>query len=82
MGYNNEGWIQVKKEFLRMITRIKLDSARKRFIYGLFETYLQLTDEEEERLLKEVVNLPEAEKIKELPISYEEKGNWQERKKG
>ena len=64
-----------------MITRIKLDPASERFIYGPFETYLQLTDEEEERLLKEVENLPEAEKIKELQISYEEKGNWQERKK-
>ena len=41
-----------------------------------FETYLQLTDEEEEKLMREVDNLlgEEAELLKDLPISYEEKG--------
>ena len=76
MGYTEKERIQVKKEFLRMITRMKLNPAKERLVYGFFETYLQLTEEEEEELMKEVENLPESEAklIKELPISYEEKG--------
>ncbi|WP_206207824.1 transposase [Virgibacillus profundi] len=51
-----------------MITRMQLDPD------GYFETYLKLTKEEEEQLMAEVEKLPEAEKIMEIPISYEEKG--------
>jgi len=74
MGYQEKERIRVKKEFLRMIVRMKLDPARQRLIYGFFETYLKLTEEEEEKLMKEVQKLPEADKVMELPISYEEKG--------
>lgn len=74
MGYNEDEKIEVKKEFLRMITRMELDPARQRLIYGFFETYLKLSKEEEDKLMEEIRNLPEAEKILEIPISYEEKG--------
>ncbi|RDW17550.1 transposase [Oceanobacillus arenosus] len=74
MGYTEDEKVQVKKEFLRMITRMQLDPAKQRIIYGYFETYLKLTKEEEEQLMAEVEKLPEAEKIMEIPISYEEKG--------
>lgn len=59
-----------------IISAHDLNPAREHMIYGFFETYLQLTDEEEEKLMKEVENLPreEAELLKNLPISYEEKG--------
>ncbi|WP_371817503.1 Rpn family recombination-promoting nuclease/putative transposase [Virgibacillus sp. MSJ-26] len=82
MGYTEKERVQVKKEFLRMITRMELNPAKERLIYGFFETYLQLTEEEEEELMKEVENLPkeEAEWIKELPISYEEKGKAKAKK--
>src|SRR5699024_12729621 len=41
-----------------------------------FQSYLQLADEEEEKLMREVDNLlgEEADLLKDLPISYEEKG--------
>lgn len=74
MGYQKEERIEVKKEFLRMITRMELDPARQRLIYGFFESYLKLTEQEEEQLMDEVSKLPEADKIFEIPISYEEKG--------
>ena len=74
MGYKQEERIEVKKEFLRMITRMELDPARQRLIYGFFESYLKLTEQEEEQLMDEVNKLPEADKIFEIPISYEEKG--------
>lgn len=74
MGYKEEEKIQVKKEFLQMITRMELNSAKQRIVYGFFEVYLKLTKQEEEQLMKEIEDLPEAEKILEIPISYEEKG--------
>lgn len=74
MGYDEDERIQVKKEFLRMITRMELDPAKQRLLYGFFESYLKLTKEEEEQLMDEVNKLPEADKIFEIPISYEEKG--------
>lgn len=54
MGYKQEERIEVKKEFLRMITRMELDPARQRLIYGFFESYLKLTEQEEELLMDEV----------------------------
>src|SRR5699024_1219931 len=57
-----------------MITRMELDPARQRLIYGFFESYLKLTEQEEEQLMDEVRKLPEADQIFEIPISYEEKG--------
>jgi hypothetical protein len=76
MGYKEEERVQVKKEFLRMMTRMQLDPARERLIYGFFETYLTLTGEEEEKLMEEVGKLSKEseEFIKNLPISYEERG--------
>jgi len=74
MGYQKEERIEVKKEFLRMITRMELAPAKQRLIYGFFESYLKLTEQEEEQLMDEVSKLPEADQIFEIPISYEEKG--------
>ncbi|PAV27605.1 hypothetical protein CIL05_21160 [Virgibacillus profundi] len=82
MGYKEEERVQVKKEFLLMITRMQLDPAKQRLIYGYFETYLKLTKEEEEQLMAEVEKLPVAEKIMEIPISYEEKGKEIGKKEG
>lgn len=82
MGYTDKERVQVKKEFLRMMTRMKLDAAKERLIYGFFESYLKLTEEEEEQLMSEVENLPEADRILELPISYEEKGKEIGREEG
>ena len=82
MGYNKSERVQVKKEFLRMFTRMELDPAKQRLIYGFFESYLKLTVEEEEQLMNEVNKLPEAEKIFEIPISYEEKGKEIGRQEG
>ncbi len=57
-----------------MLVRMKLDPARERLIYGFFESYLILNEEEEEELMEEIKRSDDAEKILELPISYEEKG--------
>ena len=55
-----------KLEFLRMITRMKIDPAKTTFLYGFFETYLKLNKEEEAQMMEEIENLPEEEKEKEI----------------
>ena len=76
MGYNEEEKVEVKKEFLRMLTRLELDEARQRLLFGFFETYLRLSEEEEVRLRDEVKTMEEKEaaKVMELIVSYEQKG--------
>ena len=76
MGYNEEEKVEVKKEFLRMLTRLELDEARQRLLFGFFETYLRLSEEEEVRLRDEVKTMEEKEaaKVMELIVSYEKKG--------
>lgn len=74
MGYTKKERVQVKKEFLRMMTKMELNPAKARLIHSFFEKYLTLNEEEEEVLMEEIKNLDEVDKILELPISYEEKG--------
>ncbi|WP_254846861.1 Rpn family recombination-promoting nuclease/putative transposase [Oceanobacillus sojae] len=76
MGYEEHERVQVKIEFLRMITRMKINPAKMEFLYGFFETYLKLNKEEEAQMMEEIENLPEEEKemVLHLPNSYFEKG--------
>ena len=74
MGYTEKEKVQVKKEFLQMLVRMKLDSAKSRFINAFFETYLVLSKNEEEELMEEIKQLDNAEEIMSLPNSWEEKG--------
>ena len=74
MGYSEDERVQVKIEFLRMLVRLQVDPAKQRLLYGFFESYLSLNDEEEERFMEEARRLDEADEILEIPISYEERG--------
>ncbi|MEI3612465.1 transposase [Pseudogracilibacillus sp. SO30301A] len=82
MGFKDEERVQVKVEFMRMLWRLQLNEADQRLIYGFFEAYLTLTEEEEERFVKLVREFDEAEEIFNLPISYEEKGREKGRREG
>ncbi|KFL16051.1 transposase [Geobacillus stearothermophilus] len=84
MGYNEEEKVEVKKEFLRMLARLELDEARQRLLFGFFETYLRLSEEEEVRLRDEVKTMEEKEaaKVMELIVSYEQKGMEKGMEKG
>ncbi|MFD1416326.1 Rpn family recombination-promoting nuclease/putative transposase [Oceanobacillus jeddahense] len=76
MGYEEHERVQVKLEFLRMITRMKINPAQVEFLYGYFETYLKLNKEEEAQMMEKMENLPEEEKevVLQLPNSYFERG--------
>ncbi|AGE21877.1 hypothetical protein GHH_c13400 [Geobacillus sp. GHH01] len=76
MGYTESERIELKKQFLRMLVRLELDEAKQRLLLGFFETYVKLSDEEEQRLRNEVnqMETKEKEKVLELLISYEQKG--------
>ncbi|GGB38793.1 transposase [Lentibacillus populi] len=82
MNYKEEERVQVKKEFLRMIVNMQPDPAKERLIYGFFESYLKLNEEEEEQLMEEIKHMDEADRIMEIPISYEEKGKEKGREEG
>lgn len=47
MGYNEEEKIQLKLEFVRMMTRMQLDPARMALLMVFFDSYLPLKREEE-----------------------------------
>jgi hypothetical protein len=76
MGYTSEERVQVKFEFLRMIGQMELDPARMSLLYGFFETYLELDDEEEKEMQEKINQLQEdeAKVLHRLPNSYFEKG--------
>ncbi|WP_044736078.1 Rpn family recombination-promoting nuclease/putative transposase [Geobacillus kaustophilus] len=84
MGYNEDERIEVKKEFLRMLIRLELDEAKQRLLFGFFETYLRLSEEEEIRLRNEVNTMEEKEaaKVMELIVSYEQRGMVKGMEKG
>lgn len=82
MGYSSEQRVQIKIEFLRMLIRLQVNPAEQRLLYGFFETYLQLTEEEEVRFMRETSEIKDAEKILEIPISYEERGKKIGREEG
>ena len=76
MGYTESERIELKKQFLRMLVRLELDEAKQRLLIGFFETYVRLTDDEEQQLRNEVnqMETKEKEQVLELLISYEQKG--------
>ncbi|SFA57477.1 conserved hypothetical protein (putative transposase or invertase), partial [Parageobacillus thermantarcticus] len=82
MGYTESERIELKKQFLRMLVRMELDEAKQRLLIGFFETYVQLSDEEEQQLRNEVnkMETKEKEQVLELLISYEQKGLQQEKR--
>jgi len=76
MGFSRKEKVLVKLEFLRLLTRLKLDPARMELITGFFETYLQLNRQEEEQLNRELdrIDQKEVELIMQITTSWHEKG--------
>src|SRR5699024_6461756 len=84
MGYTKKERVQVKLEFLRMLSRMELNPAKLKLIYGFFETYLKLNEKEEKQMREKIANLPkdEADRVLELPNSYFEEGMEKGMEKG
>ena len=76
MGFSSDEKVQVKLEFMRMLTRMKLDPARMELLGGFFETYLKLNQQEEEEFSLELGKLDwkEAESIVQITTSWHERG--------
>ncbi|XID95497.1 Rpn family recombination-promoting nuclease/putative transposase [Paenibacillaceae bacterium WGS1546] len=76
LDYNKAERVQVKLEFLRMITRMKLDPARIKLLAVFFESYLQLTKDEEAELEENLdrQRLKEESELMEWMTSWEIKG--------
>lgn len=84
MGYSEKERVQVKLEFLRMLSRMELDPARMRLLNGFFETYLKLNEREENQMMDRVEKLPDKEKesVLRLPNSYFDKGKREGKQEG
>ena len=84
LGYTESERVELKKQFLRMLVRMELDEAKQRLLFGFFETYVKLSDEEERRLRSEVneMETKEKEQVMELIISYEQKALEKGREEG
>ncbi|MFA1822492.1 hypothetical protein ACDX78_20410 [Virgibacillus oceani] len=76
MGYAAEERVQVKFEFLKIISRMKRNPAKMTLLHGFFETYLKLDEEEEKEMQAKIKQLEEdeTELLYRLPNSYFEKG--------
>ena len=77
MDYTEEEKVQLKLEFLKMILRLKLDPARMQLLIGFFESYVQLTPEEEEEVRQKLAEKLPPEEVKEMAeilTSYHLKG--------
>jgi len=80
MGYSENEKVQVKLEFIKILTRLKLDREKTDLLFGFFETYLKLNEKEEEKFVAEARKLENAEEVFELTISYKEEGRKEGRK--
>lgn len=84
MGFSQEERVKLKLEFMRMLTRMKLDPARTELLGGFFESYLKLNREEEVQFHIEMakINKKEAELIMQITTSWHEKGRAEGIKEG
>jgi len=76
MGFAPEERVEVKKECLRMIARLKLDRERSKLLTTFVDTYLEFSAEDNRILRAEIENLPESERegTMELTTSWYREG--------
>ena len=76
MGFAPEERVEVKKECLRMIARLKYDPERTKFLAQFVDTYLRLNAEEQEQFKVALQKLPrqEREATMEITTSWMEEG--------
>lgn len=77
MDYNKEERLKLKLEFFKMLLRLKLDPARMQLLTGFFDSYIQLSPEEDEKvkndLLRELPN-KEVSQVTEILTSWHRRG--------
>jgi len=85
LDYRPSERVQVKLEFLRLLTRMQLDPARMELVTVFFERYLDLTPEEEqawqEKLPAELAP-EEVNRVMEIVTSWQLKGRQEGRQEG
>src|SRR5690625_4751199 len=82
MGYNEDERVKVTFEFVRMMQTLKIDRGKQEFLFQFFEMYLQLTEEEVEKLMAKIKRDPETFDLSSLPISFVERGKRIGREEG
>jgi|SRR5690625_4719782 len=82
MGYNEREKVKIKIEFYRILTVLKIDLEKQDILMDFFQTYLILSEEEEESFVEEVKKLDNADEILEMPVLYSERMQEIGREKG
>jgi hypothetical protein len=75
-GFSQQERVEVKKECLRMIARLRIDPERTKFLTAFVDIYLRLNAVENERLFAAIRKLPpdEQEVTMQLTTSWKEEG--------
>jgi hypothetical protein len=76
MGFASEERVEVKKECLRMIARLRYEPEKTKFLAGFVDTYLRLNAEEHKQFVAALKNMPREERktTMEIMTSWEEMG--------
>ena len=61
MGYDDHEKAKIKLEFLRILVNLELNPAREHLVYGIFEKYLTLNNEEEIEFNESLKHIPKDE---------------------
>lgn len=82
MNYAENEKVDVKIEFLRMLTMLDRTLEEQDILMDFFQSYLKLNEKEEEILMKSVKKQPDADKILEITNPFIEYGKRRGREEG
>lgn len=74
MNYTEEEKIDVNIEFLRMLTKLDINLEQQAIIRNFFQSYIILSEEEEEILMKTIKEQPDADDMLEVTNPFVEYG--------
>ncbi len=74
MGVAGNALPRIKLECLRLLSQLRLDSARTYLISHFIDTYLKLTESQELEFQKQLEELPEKEEVMDMITSWKREG--------
>ncbi|WP_181592557.1 Rpn family recombination-promoting nuclease/putative transposase [Paenibacillus sp. YN15] len=84
MDYNESDKVQMKVEFVRMMTRLELNPAKMHLLAVFFDTYLPLKEKEEQQVWREIEQVygKAGEEVMEWKTTFEKYAEKRGRKEG
>src|SRR5690625_3610982 len=82
MKHDKQDRVKLKFEFIRILHEANISESVTKFLYGFFDQYLKLTEEEEEELMTKIKHYGKTHKLPKLPIAIEERARERGEKRG